>query len=254
MLKKLTVIILALIVFSCSKSSKALYEEASLRFDREDFKGAISLLDSVIAMDNNNADAYYTRGSSKFNIDDFEGAILDYSKAIELTKEVDPELYYYRGDAYLSVNQHKNAIKDFTMAVTTKPDYAEAFQLRADAWNSIGNADSAVLDYSRAIDLKPTLAGPYYGMANYYSNLSDYDQAIGFYSKAIELGAQADYYFNRGLVYYLEHDFKNAISDFTHTLEMDNQFLEAYVMRGNVKDEAGMGAEALLDFDEAIRL
>jgi len=138
--------------------------------------------------------------------------------------------------------------------VTTKPDYAEAFQLRADAWNSIGNADSAVLDYSRAIDLKPTLAGPYYGMANYYSNLSDYDQAIGFYSKAIELGAQADYYFNRGLVYYLEHDFKNAISDFTHTLEMDNQFLEAYVMRGNVKDEAGMGAEALLDFDEAIRL
>jgi tetratricopeptide (TPR) repeat protein len=102
--------------------------------------------------------------------------------------------------------------------------------------------------------MRPALAGPYYGMGNYYSNLPDYGQAIAYYSKAIELGAQADYHFNRGLVFYMESDFKNAISDFTNTIEMDPKFIEAYVMRGNVKDEAGFGAEALLDFDEAIRL
>ena len=70
-----------------------LYEAASHRFDEEDFLGAISLLDSVIAMDDKNSDAYYTRGSSKFNLGDFEGAIADYSKAIELTQDnVDAEL------------------------------------------------------------------------------------------------------------------------------------------------------------------
>lgn len=97
----LTTLVIAGLMFSCAQSSKELYEAASLRFDKEDFKGAISLLDSLIAMDANNSDAYYTRGSSKFNLDDYEGAIADYSKAIELTQNnVDAELYYFRGDAY----------------------------------------------------------------------------------------------------------------------------------------------------------
>ncbi|MEQ8426153.1 MAG: tetratricopeptide repeat protein [Cyclobacteriaceae bacterium] len=255
MIRALTLIIIGSVIFSCSKPVNELYEQATLRFDADDFEGAIRLLDSVIALDGRYADAYHTRGSSKFNLEDFEGAIADYSMAIELTQpKVDAELYYFRGDAYFKLNQHENALSDFSMAVTIIPDYAEAFNLRADTWMSYGNADSALIDYNRSINANSRLAGPHFGLANYYSNVPDYNQAIAHYSQAIELGPKADYYFNRGLVFYLENDFENAISDFTNTIELDDQYAEAFVLRGTVKDEAGMGAEALLDFDEAIRL
>ena len=251
----LTLLFFSAIIASCSPSTQELYEEASLRFDKDDFEGAIQILDSIIDRDKTNADYYHTRGSCKFNLKDFDGAIVDYSRAIELSgSKIDADLYYYRGDAYLMKSQHIKAIEDLSLATTLIPDYAEAFNLRGDAWMSFGNADSAFIDYTQAVKLNPNLAGAYYGLANYYSNLPDYSNAIEYYTRAIELKPRADYYYNRGLILYHENDFTKAIDDLTNALALDNLYLDAYVMRGSVRDEAGQGQEALTDFDEAIRI
>ncbi|HEY5691278.1 MAG TPA: tetratricopeptide repeat protein [Cyclobacteriaceae bacterium] len=255
-MKQLIAILLIGIAFqACKPSTQELYEQASLRFDQDDFAGAIQLLDSIIAVDDTRGDVFHTRGSSKFNLKDFDGAVADYTRAIELSgSKVDAELYYYRGDAHLMLKEYEKAIENFSMAVTLIPDYAEAYNLRGDSWIATGNADSAFIDYSRSIKLNPDLPGAYFGLASYYSNASNHNQAIANYSKAIGLKAMPDYYYNRGLVYYLENDFDSAISDFSKTLELDSQHLDAYVMRGSVRDEAGLKAEAISDFDVAINL
>lgn len=247
-------LVLVVLASACNDSPDALYHKASALFDQKDYIGAVALLDSVLAKDDSFDEAYFMRGSSNFNLGNFEAAVADYDKVISMEHKNDPEAYFYRGDCFYNLDQYDKAIKDFTMAVTLKPAYARAFHFRANTWLASGNIDSALVDYQRSINIDPNQAGPYYGLANYYSNVPDYEQAIALYSKAIELEPQADYYFNRGLVHYLENDFDNAIADFTNTVSLDKTYMQAYVMRGNSKDELGFGADALVDFDEAIRL
>lgn len=255
MIRTFSILLFALGIVSCSQSTQKMYEEASLRFDKDDFEGAIQLLDSLISKEGSNADYYHTRGSCHFNLRNFDSAIADYTRAIELSgSKIDAELYYYRGDAYLMQLEHAKAIKDLSMAISLIPDYAEAYNLRGDTWMSLGIQDSAFIDYNQALKFNSKLAGPYNGLANYYSNLPDYGKAIDYYSKAIEVKATANYYYNRGLILYFEKEFDKAIEDFTSALTMDNRYLDAYIMRGSVRDEAGFGIEAISDFDEAIKL
>lgn len=242
----------ALLLFSCGNPSESLYQEALALFDKKDYSGAALKFTAVIAVDGKNGEAYFTRGSCHFNLNNFEEAVSDYGKAITLSRSKDPEAYFFRGNAQYQLNQFEEAIQDMTMAITLDPGYAEAFQQRAHAWIATGNADSALYDFGRSLEINPASVGAHYGLGNYFANLPDYDQALAHYSQAIELEPKADYYFSRGLIYALQNDFPDAINDFSSAIDLNSQYAEAFVMRGNMKDESGRPAEALADFDQAI--
>lgn len=241
-----------LLLVSCSNPADRLYHQAMVQFDQKDYSGAMETLNRVIDLDNKNGEAYFTRGSCHFNCDDFEQAASDYSAAIALSRSKDPQAYFFRGNAQFHLNEFEAAIRDLTMAITFDPNYAEAFQQRAYAWTAIGSPDSAFQDFRRSLEIDPASAGTHFGLGNYFSELPDYDLAIAHYSQAIDLSPKAEYYFNRGLTYALQNDFPDAIHDFSSAIDLNSQYAEAYVMRGNMQDESGHPAEALADFDQAI--
>ena len=61
-----------------------------------------------------------------------ESAIKDYTKAIDLDKNI-PEAYFLRGNAWFDLDEFQKAIDDYTRLLILKSDYK-------DAWFNRGNA------------------------------------------------------------------------------------------------------------------
>ena len=253
-MRVIAILIAFLLIIGCSNSADQLRKEASEQFNKRSYTLAKQLLDSLINSGDASYREFFMRGSCKFNLEDYEGAIADYQKVIELGQDKDPEVYYYKGSAQYYLNQFEPAIQDLTMAITLKPENAEALSLRGDSWMATGQIDSALTDFNRSIEINDKLSGPYFSLGNHFASISSYDQALTYYSQAIELEPKPDYLYNRGLIYHLENDMQNAHNDFSYVISLNGSYVDAYIMRGTVKDEVGNSVEALADFNEAIRL
>lgn len=245
---------IALLLAACAPSRDSSEKRAAELFDQENYQEAKLLLDSMIAKGSNDGQLHYMRASCHFNLKNYPAAIDDYRAAIANGFEKDAETFFYLGSSSFYLADFESAIQNLTMAVTLKPDYAQAFSMRGDTWMASGQPDSAVLDFNRSVQLSPKSAGTHFSLGNYFVSISNYDQALLSFSQAIELEPKSEYLYNRGLIYYHENEFENAINDLTYALTLDDSNVEALVVRGNIKDELGNSPEALLDFDAAIAL
>ncbi len=61
-------------------------ESGNIKYNSEDYQGAISDYTKAIEINPGFSDAYCNRGSAKNELKDYSGAISDYTKAIELKK------------------------------------------------------------------------------------------------------------------------------------------------------------------------
>ncbi len=77
-----------------------------------------------------------------------------------------------------------------------------------------------------------------------------------FSSENLSSIAEEDFskYFERALKKALLQDYSGSISDYTHAIRLNPQFVDAYINRGVIKQERGDLEGALFDFNEAIRL
>ena len=61
-------------------------------------------------------------------------------------------------------------------------------------------------------------------------------------------------YFNKGIAYYDQGEFDEAIEEFTEAIELDPEYAIAYYNRGWAYDEKGEYDEAIADYNKAIEL
>jgi tetratricopeptide (TPR) repeat protein len=82
-----------------------------------------------------------------------------------------------------------------------------------------------------------------------------HDQAIEEYDRAIELDSDyADAYVGRGDAYYYLGEYQPAIEDYDQAIELDPDFADAYVGRGDAYYYLGEYQPAIEDYDQAIEL
>lgn len=250
-------IILGIIVIlsGCGTSEKGYFEDAQAKIENEDYAGAIMLLDQAIAENDEHADAFVARATCKMRLNNFEAALSDYNKGISLVKggAVLPEVYFNRGEVLQALEKFDSAMMDFTMAMSLKPDFALAYCRRGVALASVGLMDSARADLAHALSIDPQLAEAYYEMANTFAD-ADHNQAIALYTQALALEENPYYYFNRGLMHYMQSSYAKAIDDFSSAIRIDNKMVSAFELRGNAYDESGMAQEAVRDFDQALAI
>jgi tetratricopeptide (TPR) repeat protein len=253
-MKSLLILVTMVFALGCKNEADDLYQQAMVLFESGDYSRTMEILDQALTHDPDHADAYVTRASCKLNLNDYKGAVEDYSMGIALVRKKGnplPTVYYNRGEAYYRLENFDSAYQDFTTAISLDTTFADAYYARGNVWYNTGGLDSARSDYEKSILLNPQLAAGYFGLGNVYSD-NNHDLAIELYSQAINLQADADYFFNRGLMYYLQAEYPEAINDFTDAIKINNQLAKAYEFRGNANDENGSSAEALKDFDQAI--
>ena len=78
----------------------------NLKYELDDFRGALDDLNEAIKICPKNALYYRSRADAKYELEDYEGAIKDFTQVIGTYAE-DPELYYLIGASKLNLENYK---------------------------------------------------------------------------------------------------------------------------------------------------
>jgi tetratricopeptide (TPR) repeat protein len=139
-------------------------------------------------------------------------------------------------------------------ALSANPDETTALLQRGVAHGLASQYQAAIADFSEALRLKPGLASAYRGRAEAYADLHDFDHALADAAEAVRLAPQ-DAHAQNGLCWAQAVSGRALASgmaacDAAIKASPDAEFFDS---RALVKLRLGRAAEALSDYEEAIR-
>jgi tetratricopeptide (TPR) repeat protein len=177
---------------------------------------------SIFATENTNTEKAYA--SLKQN--DFEEAIKQFSYLMNNYDNYAP-FYYGRGMAYYYSNKINEAETDFVKATKIDADYFEAFMGLAFALLAKGKNKNCLDILNKAININSNSSDAYYsrGLVNYIEQ--NYKKSIADYNLALNLNSKnINAIYGRAIAYYQLKDYQNAKIDFENYLsESDNNVL-----------------------------
>ncbi len=105
------------------------------------------------------------------------------------------------------------------------------------------------------IDTMNHYAEPYYYKGLYYSNTNDKVKALGLFEKAIELNYQfLSAYLEKGIILYDQKKYNDALKIFELANTISATFPDGYYWRGKCEEALGKKAEAKLNYQRAFGL
>lgn len=232
-----------------------------------EYSDSISDFDKSIDIKPNNHDAFFGRAQVKINLQDAEGAIGDLTSAIKLESK-DGYAYFYRAKIKQDTGNIKGAIEDAAKA--GQNGYKKAAEIFEESLPKFleenYTAYCAIENLSEAIQGDRRNAELYYKRAIEKFKLNDYANAIEDFKTNIHLkGADLKTYSNismalffLGNAKYNSKDFESAnkiyhesVSYCNKVIDLNQNFAEAYLIRGSVKRMLGERNGALNDLKKA---
>ncbi|MEH1883875.1 tetratricopeptide repeat protein [Nostoc sp.] len=185
----------------------------------------------------------------------YQQAIESFSEAI-LKNPTCVQAYQRLGNAYQAISDYQKAVDNFNQAIKLEPQNATSYFFRGFAYYHWQKIDSTKLqnvieDISQAIHIEPKIEFFYYIRGASYSYIGDEVQAIEDFTKVIKLNSSTNSYYNRGVIYYQQNSYQDALEDFDRAINIDNKNISAYYGRGNVKYELQDKSGAFQDYDKA---
>jgi tetratricopeptide (TPR) repeat protein len=174
--------------------SKELTNQAIIKFNQDDCKGARADSSKAIEADPAYVNAYLVRAMAEHCKNDNTAAMNDIAKAIQINPGFAMS-YATRGGIEDETNDRDNAMKDYDKAIEIDPKAGLALIGRARLQFQLGNLDQAMADFDRGLSLNgeltsrygPELAPAYYRSAKEKIAKGDLDGGIAILSRAIYL-------------------------------------------------------------------
>jgi len=199
--------------------------------------------------------SYFNKGNEYYKQGDFNNAILAYGKALKQEPKF-LKAYHCRATAFSKINEYSKAIKDLDKAIDIVPNNAKSFYLRGLSYYFLDEEESEEDDDDSSA----------MGMA--FGDFSDEDddndddiaednieQALMDFSAAIEIDDEyIDAYIKRAKIYCEQEDYESAIEDYTTLINLKPNSSEYYNSRGwayYLNDEED---KAILDFNKVIEI
>jgi tetratricopeptide (TPR) repeat protein len=188
---------LFLVTFGYGQTLENYFKEASIKSGKSDFRAAITILSTAIEKYPTSSRAYTSRGLMKFQLEDYWGAIEDFNKAIEVEPAASVDNYlivhYALGNSKIELKDFHGAIQDFNKVIELRPYEIKALSSRGSAKLSLGDYRGAIKDFNTAIGLDPNNSFSYYNRGTTRYQLDDKEGACLDWSKAGELGYASAY-------------------------------------------------------------
>ncbi|MCD6217565.1 tetratricopeptide repeat protein [bacterium] len=217
------------------------YDKAVRLFEMNSYDDAIGWFTKVIKKDPANVEsycycgrAYYEKGI-KAKPDNALASEGYFTKVIEnMTRvlELQPDnaiALEYRGMAHYEIGSHfKLATEDFSRLIELSPKRAMLYFRRGLAFNQGGYSIEAIDDYMAALKLDPDITQAYRKLWWLFKMSRDSETAIKFCDELVNIHFKhASPYYLRGLVYFNNEEYTNALEDFNRALGINPEYPEA---------------------------
>lgn len=267
-----------------SKSKETKAEEYYSIAEEKDTEGAyqesIKYYNQAIGLAPGTFKYINSRGVAYYNLGQYYKAISDFFRA----REIDPEhhiTYYNAAYSMYHLNDINSALEEVDIAISINSNYSESLNLKELIFSKQNLLDSALYYFRKTHEIAPeshiyiyNIGYTYYRKSDYnnalpwflkcynidssdpslvsligicYNNLGDYEKAIQFHTKLIDGLSDSDYipYYNRGLAYFNNKDYKNALNDLFMAFAIDSTDVDVvnYITRAYIESENYQEAE-----------
>ncbi|GFR77474.1 tetratricopeptide repeat protein 6, partial [Elysia marginata] len=197
------------------------------------------------------ADAHHLCGLCHMELRNYSEALSEFNQAIKLRPNF-ADAYYQRGLASVKMRQMKG-IQDFNRALALNPNIFQAYLSRACYYGMKGKFAKAILNCNEAIRLRPRSVRAYLYRGSLKYHIKAYELAIIDLSKAAAIDTQCALpFFNRAVCYHENKQYQKALSDYGIVLLLGNMLgLKVLINRGLLYFEQGDFMNALFDFQAA---
>jgi len=105
----------------------------------------------------------------------------------------------------------------------------------------------------KILNLNKNLPEPYLNLARIYTKQNQTDLAINFYNKTLDLDKSDFVYFELGVFYFINNDYKNSGYYISKAVQVNPNLAEGYFYLGLIYQKASKIYLAIESFDEAIK-
>ncbi|RMD94451.1 MAG: tetratricopeptide repeat protein [Calditrichaeota bacterium] len=156
--------------------------------------------------------------------------------------------------------RHKKALKRISKVIKKNKEYFPAYIVQGGIYTSQENYAKAEEAYTQAINLAPNSVLPWLFRGKYYGKTEQFKKAVDDYTQALQLATWPIEFFERGFVYCLLKEYDEAITDFEKAFLKYPQWqnstvvYEAYHNRGVQRLNGNAYHGAVSDFSHAIQI
>ena len=192
---------------------------------------------------------FLREGILKYNAENYAGAIIDFESSIKYDSK-NWNAYRYKADAESGLSKYKEAITDYTYALSINWNDGLSYLGRAEAKRFTSDFKSAIEDYTIALKGYPNDELIYFGRANCYREVHNYEEAVNDYTKFIErVQDYSTVYLQRGMAFYELYKYRQAINDFNNYVRLSKDPTPCYYYRGSSYGLLGKSDSAIVDLE-----
>jgi len=246
------------------------FEKIDQLMENKKYEEAISLLETIIEQNDENAPAYFKLGTCWFFLEDFDEAVDAFDEAVEL-EGTNAEYYLWLGNALGRKTRDASIFKQPFLAPKIKDAYERSVELDptlVDARIGLiqfnlqapgimgGDTDEARLHIEKLIEMGE-LQGKFL-LASYYNQEDKPDSAMIVYdSLEREIGNDPDYFnfYNQyGYMLLNQKRYDDAIEKFEKQVELAPDRANSYDSLGDGYRAAGRKEEAITAYKKAVEI
>ena len=149
----------------------------------------------------------------------------------------------------LNSADYQKAIDIYSNIISSYDQYAPTFYGRGMAYFYLDENNKAINDFNNAIKLKSDYFDAYLGLGLAALQSGQINKSIDNLTKALGINQSDRAYYSRGIAYYIQENYKEAVNDFSSALEVNPKNLLAYYGRGISYYQLKNYNNAKLDFD-----
>jgi tetratricopeptide (TPR) repeat protein len=178
--------------------------------------------------------------------------------ALPLVEPKSAAVFNQRGDYHYECSRYDAALADYNAALKLDPKNAEAISNRGWVFYQRGDLDTALAEFDDALQLDPALLFARWGRGTVHRDQGRYKESIDDFTQGIrrttEAEQLAELYNERGITYYQQENYQQALADFDRALEKKPDLVWGHANRGDALSELGRYDEAFAALDKAIAL
>lgn len=178
-----------------------------------------------------------------------EGEVVDAKAPAEARRE------YEKGLASMEEGKPAKAVPHFEKAVRIYPDFYAAQFLLGTVYMGESEWGKAEAPLRRALEIRPRTVPVLVSLGEVYRRLKRFDKAEGVLQEGVRLDDDSwQGHFTLGRVYWEAGDVAKAGRHTGRTLQLRPDLAEAHLLGGNIFVRAGLPENALVEYEEYLRL